>query len=265
MSVATRGEGSVAITTADNVAWVELSNPGRLNAFTWAMYDQLATLPDYLMNGEEQIRAMVIRGEGGTAFAAGTDINQFLEFETGAQGVAYEHRVGAVFETLSSISVPTIAVVEGPAVGAGLAVAAACDIILATPESVFGAPIARTLGNCMPAQVISRLQNRLGINRTMAMLLTATMLPAHEAQLAGFVHRVLPKAEIEDELRGLLKRIGTSAPLTLASIKEISRRIEKAAPAVPSDDLLEACYGSEDFHEGVQAFLEHRHPVWKGQ
>jgi enoyl-CoA hydratase len=264
MSTVTRDEGSVTITTADNAAVVELRNPGRLNAFTWSMYDQLAALPEYL-NTHGNIRAVVIRGEGGTAFAAGTDINQFVAFETGEQGVAYEHRVGAVFEALSTIKVPTIALVQGPAVGAGLAVAAACDIVLATSESVFGAPIARTLGNCLPAPVIARLQSRLGINRTMTMLLTATMLSAQDAQYAGFVHQVYPVDAIDGELRKLLKRITTSAPLTLASIKEISLRLEQAVPAVPSDDLLQLCYGSEDFQEGVRAFLEHRHPVWKGQ
>jgi len=264
MSTITRDEGSVIITTADNAAIVELHNPGRLNAFTWGMYDQLAALPEYLATHED-IRAVVIRGKGGTAFAAGTDINQFVEFSTGEQGVAYEHRIGAVLEGLSAIKVPTIAVVEGPAVGAGLAVAAACDIVLATPESVFGAPIARTLGNCLPAPVIGRLQSRFGINRTMAMLLTATMLSAQDAQTAGFVHRVYRAGEIDGELKKLLKRITTSAPLTLASIKEISQRIEQAAPTVPSDDLLQLCYGSDDFQEGVRAFLEHRHPVWKGQ
>jgi enoyl-CoA hydratase/carnithine racemase len=263
MSTTTRDEGSVTITTADQAAVVELRNPGRLNAFTWSMYDQLSALPEYLTTHED-IRAVVIRGEG-EAFAAGTDINQFVAFKTGEQGVAYEHRVGAVFEALSSIKVPTIALVEGPAVGAGLAVAAACDIVLATPGAVFGAPIARTLGNCLPAPVIARLQSRLGINRTMTMLLTATMLSARDAQAAGFVHQVHHEDEIDGELRKLLKRITTSAPLTLASIKEISRRIEHAAPAVPSDDLLQLCYGSEDFQEGVRAFLEHRRPVWKGQ
>ncbi|TLM80984.1 enoyl-CoA hydratase [Pseudarthrobacter sp. NamE2] len=264
MSTITRDEGSVTITTADNIVVVGLRNPGRLNAFTWNMYDHLAALPEYLIT-QDDVRAVVIRGEGGTAFAAGTDINQFTAFATGEHGVAYEHRVGAVFEALTNIKVPTIALVEGPAVGAGLAVAAACDIVLATPESVFGAPIARTLGNCMPAPVIARLQKRLGINRTMAILLTATMLSAEDAQTAGFVHQVYPADAIDGELRRLLKRISTSAPLTLASIKEISRRIERATPDVPSDDLLHLCYGSADFQEGVRAFLEHRHPVWKGQ
>lgn len=149
--------------------------------------------------------------------------------------------------------------------GAGLAVAAVCDIVLATPGAVFGAPIARTLGNCLPAPVIAKLQGRLGVNRTMKMLLTATMLTAEEAYAAGFVSQVLAPGDITDGLSKMFKRITTSAPLTLASVKEISRRLEKSGAIPDSDDLLGLCYGSEDFREGVTAFLEHRHPVWKGQ
>lgn len=258
------GHGTVNITVQDGVAWVQLSNPGKLNALTWGMYDELALLPQYLSLHPEA-HAVVFRGADGAAFAAGTDINQFIDFRDGNQGVAYEHRIGGIFDALSDIQVPTIAVVDGPAVGAGLAIAAVCDIVIATPGAVFGAPIARTLGNCLPAAVIARLQSRLGVNRTMKMLLTATMLTADEAYAAGFVALVLPPGDISDGLAAMLKRIKTSAPLTLASIKEISRRLEKSCEAPDADDLLRLCYGSEDFREGVTAFLEHRHPVWKGQ
>ncbi|CAN7335264.1 enoyl-CoA hydratase [Arthrobacter sp. LjRoot14] len=254
----------MTFSVSDRVAWVELSNPGRLNAFTWSMYDELALLPEYV-NLHSEVRAVVFRGAGGAAFAAGTDINQFVDFRDGCQGIAYEHRVGGILDALSGIKVPTIAVVDGPAVGAGLAVAAVCDIVLATPGAVFGAPIARTLGNCLPAPVIAKLQGRLGVNRTMKMLLTATMLTAEEAYAAGFVSQVLAPGDITDGLSKMLKRITTSAPLTLASVKEISRRLEKSGAIPDSDDLLGLCYGSEDFREGVTAFLEHRHPVWKGQ
>jgi enoyl-CoA hydratase len=255
--------GSVTIVEQDDVAWVTLTNPGRLNAFTWRMYDELEGLPGYLRQ-RPAIRAVVLQGSGG-AFAAGTDISQFTRFSTPEQGLAYEHRVAAVLQGLIDLAIPTIAVVSGPAVGAGLAVAASCDIVLATPDAVFGAPIARTLGNCLPAAVVARLHARLGVGRTTAMLLTATLLPAGDAAVAGFVHKVLAPEGLSDELARLLKRVRTGAPLTLAALKETSRRVEAAAPPVDSDDLLRSCYGSEDFREGVAAFLEHRHPIWKGR
>lgn len=240
-----------------------LSNPGKLNAFTWKMYDELAALPAYL-EAQKTIRAVVFQGEG-AAFAAGTDITQFRDFLSGEQGLEYENRVGTILDSLSSIRVPTVAVVNGPAVGAGLAVAATCDVVIATPSAFFGAPIARKVGNCLPPPVIMRLQARLGINRTMAMLLTSTMISAQDAHTAGFVHRIVDQEVLDQEVTRILDRITSSAPLTLASLKEISRRIEKATPLIDADDLLRQCYGSDDFQEGVTAFTDHRPAVWKGR
>ena len=256
-------QGSVSITATGDVARVVLSNPGKLNAFTWKMYDELAVLPAYL-EAHENIRAVVFQGEG-EAFAAGTDITQFKDFLSGEQGLEYENRVGTILDALSGIRVPTIAVVHGPAVGAGLAVAATCDVLIATPSAFFGAPIARKVGNCLPPAVIMRLQARLGINRTMAMLLTSTMISAQEALTAGFVHRIVNPDLLDQEVTRIANRITTSAPLTLASLKEISRRIEERALQIDADDLLRLCYGSDDFQEGVTAFTEHRPAAWKGR
>jgi enoyl-CoA hydratase/carnithine racemase len=252
--------GRVTLGVTDGVAVVELSNPGKRNAFTWDMYDALEQACARV-DADTSVRVLVIRGSGG-AFAAGTDIAQFTDFATAADGLAYERRVARVLEALLAVRVPAVAVVEGPAVGAGLAVAACCDLVIATPESVFGVPVARTLGNCLPAAVVARLQQRLGAARTMSMLLTSALLPAAEAAVAGFVTSVVDPADLEAEVVSATNRISRGAPLTLASLKEIDRRI--AAGATDADDLLLRCYGSEDFREGVQAFLEHRRPVWRG-
>ncbi len=242
---------------------VVLSNPSRRNAITWAMYDQLQAVCDEVA-ADESVRLVVLRGAG-RAFAAGTDVHQFVDFATGADGVAYEHRVGTVLNRLLDVRVPVLGVVDGPAVGAGLALAAACDLLVATPDALFGVPIARTLGNCVPAAVLARLQSRLGVGRTMAMLFTARLLDAGDAATAGFVHAVLPRDELEDGVAELVRRICAGAPLTLAAVKEMDRRVNAAAVVVDADDLLDRCYGSVDFHEGVSAFLGHRTPRWEGR
>jgi enoyl-CoA hydratase/carnithine racemase len=257
----TTPEARVTLSVADAVASVELSHPGKRNAFTWDMYDALEAAC-VEVRGRDDVRLMVIRGAGG-AFAAGTDISQFAEFRTGDDGVAYERRVARVLDALLAVEVPVLAVVQGPAVGAGLAVAACSDLVVATEDSVFGVPVARTLGNCLPPTVVARLQRRLGTGRTMAMLLTSTLLSATDAATAGFVTAVVPSEELEETVAALSRRVLRGAPLTLAALKEIDRRL--AADVAPADDLLLRCYGSADFAEGVHAFLEHRRPEWKGQ
>ncbi|ADB32644.1 Enoyl-CoA hydratase/isomerase [Kribbella flavida DSM 17836] len=241
-----------------------LSNPERRNAITWPMYDGLAAV-EPMVATDPGIRVVVLRGAGGEAFAAGTDIRQFADFVTGEQGVEYERRIAAVLRGLLRIRVPVVGVVEGPAVGAGLALAACCDLVVATPDAVFGAPVARTLGNTLPPLVIARLQQRLGAGRTMAMLLTARLLPATEALTAGFVTELVARDALDQHVEDLLQVICANAPLTLASLKEFERRILRDGPAAEADDLLAEVYGSRDFRAGVQAFLAHEPIEWEGR
>lgn len=241
-----------------------LSNPGRRNAITWPMYDGLLGVRD-LVAEDPGIRVVALRGAGGEAFAAGTDIRQFADFETGEQGVEYEHRVGRVIASLLDIRVPVVGIVEGPAVGAGLALAACCDLVVATPDAVFGAPVARTLGNTLPPAVVARFRQRLGAGRTMAILLTARLLPATEALTAGFVTEIIERDSLDQQVDELLQLICRNAPLTLAALKEVERRIDRDGPGADADDVLASVYASQDFKSGVAAFLEHRTIEWEGR
>ena len=256
-------EGTVRHWRDDGVLTIELSNPGRRNALTWTMYEELFRLFG-MINDDGQVRVVVLRGADG-AFAAGTDIRQFLNFQTAEDGIEYERWMGRLVTTLLSVRVPVVGVVEGPAVGGGLMLAASCDVLVAADNARFGVPIARTLGNVVPPAVVLRLRERLGPARTMAMLLTSTLVDAEEAASAGFVHAVVPAEHLEETAGDVVGRIARGAPLTLAGIKEIDRRLGAVDTVGVAEDVLAACYGSQDFAEGVAAFVERREPQWKGR
>ncbi|MFC4494986.1 enoyl-CoA hydratase [Streptomyces ovatisporus] len=250
--------------TGAYAAHLTLSNPSRHNALTMGMYDQLELSCEEI-DADPDIRVTVLRGAGGRAFAAGTDIREFRGFTTGADGVAYEKRVERAVERLASVRMPVVGAVQGPAVGAGIALAACCDLVLCTQDAVFGAPIARTLGNCLAPAVIARLYASLGRARTLRALLTAELIGAQQALEAGFVQEVAEHGDFDDRVAATCAGIARGAPLTLAALKEADRRVLAASAPGPADDLYELCYGSRDFHEGVTAFLDKRAPGWQGR
>src|SRR5438132_3930365 len=141
-------DGTVRLEIDGAIAHVTFDRPKARNAMTWGMYGELASICDEL-RARSDVRCTVFRGAGGEAFVAGTDIEQFRAFKDGDDGVEYERRIDAGIAKLEALPMPALAVVEGWCVGGGLAIATACDIRIATPASKFGAPIARTLCNCL--------------------------------------------------------------------------------------------------------------------
>ena len=254
--------GVVRLERRDAVATITLDRPGARNALTWAMYEELDKALDRV-GAEPDVRLVIVRGSGGN-FAAGTDISQFAAFTSGDDGVDYERRLEGVLTKLESLPATSIAAVEGFAAGFGLALAAACDLRVASPNAQFGVPIARTIGNCLSMGNYARLVASLGAARTKAMLLTAEFMSADEARSVGFVMRLLEPHAFARELEMLCARLVTHAPLTLQATREAVRRIVSRS-AADGDDLLRRVYGSRDFREGVAAFVEKRKPRWEGR
>jgi enoyl-CoA hydratase len=245
------------------VATATVNRPEARNAMTMSMYEALA---DFCTAVDENpdVRVAVVRGAGGKAFVSGTDIAHFRDFGGAEDGRDYERRVESVLGRVERVRVPTVAVVEGYATGGGLSIAAACDLRICTPAARFGLPIARTLGNCVSMPTYARLVHLIGAARTTHLIFTAGFVDAEEAVRIGLAGELVGAEDLEARLAELCEQLAGHAPLTMRATKTALRRLrEHALP--PDDDLISLCYGSEDFREGVGAFLDKRPPRWRGR
>ncbi|MEV0381008.1 enoyl-CoA hydratase/isomerase family protein [Nonomuraea sp. NPDC050643] len=255
---------SELLVTADGpVLRVVFNRPAQHNALTWAMWDGLYDACERA-DADPEIRLLVLSGAGGRAFVAGTDISQFAEFTDGQDGVAYERKVQRVIDRLERVQAPTVAVVQGYCVGGGLVVAAACDLRLAVPGARFGAPIARTLGNCLSMNTYSLLVHHLGPARTLDMLLRARMYTAEEAHAAGFVAELCDLDDLPARQAQVEERLLGHAPLSMWAAKEAVRRL-RVANLPDGDDIVATVFGSADFHAAVPAFLAKEKATWQGR
>jgi enoyl-CoA hydratase len=247
------------------IATLTFNRPEARNAMTWDMYQALVDACDRVDNDAE-IRVLILKGAGGKAFVAGTDISQFTAFRTPEDGINYEQRIDQVLDRLERVTKATIAQVQGVAAGGGCGIALTCDLRLATPESSFGIPVARTLGNCLSGATYSRLMDVLGPGLVKDMLLTGRFIAGTEALALGMVTRLEPAESIDAAVRELAMRIAANAPLTISATKEMIRRIMagRRLPSSQDHDIVTMCYTSRDFREGVEAFIAKRPPKWTG-
>jgi enoyl-CoA hydratase len=258
--------GDLLYDVEEGIGTIVFNRPQARNALTFPMYEQLAAICGRIGSGEESVKALVLTGAGEKAFAAGTDISQFRSFGSPQDAIGYEARIDRVLGALERCKVPTIAAIAGACTGGGAGIAACCDIRIGAANARFGFPIARTLGNCLSMANYARLSALIGPARVKEIIFTARLVEAEEAKTLGLLSEVLPDHDRLQARAGELARLVAShAPLTLRATKEALRRLTARPMGDDDKDLILMCYMSQDFREGMEAFLGKRAPVWKGQ
>jgi enoyl-CoA hydratase/carnithine racemase len=250
------------VTREGPVMILTFNRPEARNAMTWGMYDRLYRACEEV-DADDSVRVLVLRGAGGKAFVAGTDIGQFKVFDRAEDGIAYERDGDKRMARLEAVRKPVIAQIEGFAVGGGFRIATACDLRIATPDARFGAPIARTLGNCLSMAAYASFLDVFGPSRLKELIFTARLLRV-EAHGAGYA-RDVPAGQIEARVAALAHQIAEHARISLWVSNESIRRLAASRVLPDDEDLIATTYMSADFREGVRAFLDKRKPRWSGK
>ena len=246
-----------------NVGTLTINRPEARNALTFEMYDRIAEICA-APSPDGSVKALILTGAGDRAFAAGTDISLFRAFHKPEDSQAYEDRMERVLTAIETCPVPTIAAISGACTGGGATIAVACDLRVATQSSVFGFPVARTLGNCLSLANYARLVALVGAGRVMEMVVTAQLVDAETAKSIGLISEVVPDhAAVMARAGEIARAVTEHAPLTIRATKEALRRLRQGRH--DDQDLIEMCYMSQDFREGLEAFLAKRKPNWQGR
>lgn len=253
-------------TSADvGIATVTLFNPDKRNAINAAMWRQLRQTMEVL-DADETLRCVVIRGEG-TTFAAGGDIEEFLtERDTFERAQVYHGEwVAAALDSIVACRHPVVALIEGACIGGGLEIAAQCDLRIAAESAKFGAPIMK-LGFTMAHSELAGLLKLAGPAVVLEILLEGRILTAQEACSKGLVTRVVTDGGVREEAYATARRIAAGAPLVARSHKRLVRRLAGDPRPLDAAEIREnfAYLDSADYREGLAAFLEKRPPGFKG-
>ncbi|HJV93668.1 MAG TPA: enoyl-CoA hydratase-related protein [Azonexus sp.] len=255
----------VTLSRAGEVATLTLDNPGKLNAIDLGMWQLLAENMAEI-SADRGIRCVVVRGAGHEAFAAGGDLEEFVTGRaTLEQALHYHGQVAAALNAIADCPHPTVALIQGACIGGGLEIAGVCDLRISGESARFGAPINK-LGFSMYPGEMEGLLKLAGPAVIKEILLEGRILTATEAYEKGLLTRVVPDAQVEDEAYATARRICGGAPLVAGWHKQWIRRLQSGRPLNDEEKAASFAFlDTEDYKEGLAAFLEKRKPVFKAR
>ena len=250
-------------TDADGVLLITLDRPDALNALSQQLVAELGRA--MRLARRDDVRGVVITGAGEKAFAAGADISEFAGMEP-LDAHRFAARGQAVFSSIENSPKPVVAAVNGFALGGGCELAMACHLRVASETTQFGQPEVK-LGLIAGYGGTQRLPRLVGRGIATEILLTGDYVPASRAYEIGLVNRVVPPAEVVETARQLVLTIASKAPVAVAMTLQALRAADLPLPQGLSQEaaLFAQCAATEDFGEGVMAFLNRETPAFQGR
>ena len=257
--------GRIRIDVEGGIGWLVFDHPERRNAISVEMWEELPKAAARL-SADPAVRVVVLRGAGEEAFVSGADISEFADHRTGEAALHYESRNAQATVALAELPKPVLAMIQGYCIGGGVAMSLTADLRYASEDAVFAIPAAR-LGLGYAVGGLEALIRVVGTSAAKELFFTARRFCAQEVLRMGLVSRVLSRAELLPWVRETARQIAENAPLTVRSVKKIASELAKY-PAqrdlAAAHASVRACLESEDYREGMRAFLEKRAPVFRG-
>ena len=250
-----------------HIGWIVFNNPARHNAVSLEMWEGLASIANDFA-ADPEIRVVIVHGAGEKAFVSGADISEFADQRDSAQATHHYDAIAAKgMQALKCLNKPTIAMIQGYCIGGGVAVALNCDIRIAADHSKFAVPAAK-LGLGYEFDGVRKLIDVVGPSFAKEIFFTARLFTAQEALTMGLINRMMPAEELLSYVQNYAEMISVNAPMTVASIKTIVGEIvkdESMRNVALCEEVVDACFNSEDFKEGRTAFMAKRKPVFQGR